>query len=74
MRNTKTLYDFQSLSVLRHLNSAIERLTVLDAAGVAVPLYDVQAARDNLLRVLVPDIEVEELPAPEVVVLAQAAE
>lgn len=48
--------------MLRSCNRAIEMMIPLRAAGVRVPIYEVEAIRNDLLA-CVDDVEVETLPA-----------
>lgn len=57
----KTLWDWQSLSILRSLNKALERLATLQDAGVNVPYDNVEYARDELLRILIGDTRAEQI-------------
>lgn len=57
----KTLWDWQSLSILRNLNKALERLATLQDAGVDVPYHNVEYARDELLRILIGDARAEQI-------------
>lgn len=68
---TKTLYTWDTKSILRQLDQAIARLTILNAAGLDVPLWDVTHARETLLNALIQDVPAETLPAGEPVARAK---
>lgn len=55
----RTLWDFEASGILENLNEACERLAVLKAAGVDVPLYLVRHARETLQRKVVQEVQVE---------------
>ena len=62
--NMTTLYSWDSLSVLRLLDTAAKRLAVLEAAGVSVPIFEVERAREILTEALVKDVAAMEIEAP----------
>lgn len=68
---TKTLHAWDSKSWLRNLNEIIEKLSILDKAGVTVPLWLAKHVRDEMLAVLVQDVDAETIEAPA---MAEAAE
>lgn len=71
---TKTLYTWDSKSILRMLDAASVRLAVLSAAGVDVPLFEVNHARELLLNVLIRDVAAEVLPKAEAVAAVEMSE
>lgn len=56
--------------MLRSCNRAIEMMIPLRAAGVRVPIYEVEAIRNDLLA-CVDDIEVETIPSDVVNAVAK---
>ena len=60
--NTKTLFDFQCLSILRDMNAAVEALAVLKTLGIGLEAYNYTArARDYFLGEVLRDVRVETL-------------
>ena len=55
----KIIYDFQIMGMISRLTEACERLAVLQAAGVDVPLVTLRVARDELVRINAADVSLE---------------
>ena len=58
-----TLYSWDSQAVLRLLNTAAKRLAVLEAAGVSVPIFEVERAREILMEALIKDVAADVIEA-----------